>query len=547
MRRTLLFALPLFVAFATGELAGQEKDKGKKFKITWKKIILDKKFRSEGVAVADVDKDGKKDILVGDLWYQAPDWKPHVIRADKDYRDGQKNVYSKTFAVFADDLDGDGYPDMIVIGFPGAPCHWYKNPGKSGGKWAEHMIQDDACNETPQYVDLLGTGKRGLILGHKGEMCFFIPGPDPTKPWTRISISGPPAKGQTIPGTFKFAHGLGAGDVNGDGKLDVMCNAGWWEQPSSDATKGSWKFHPYKIEDCADIYAFDIDGDGKNDLVSSAAHRTGFWWHQQKAGKDHPAFVSQLLFPIPNEVAKKTPEGVKFTKEEQAIYDAIRKVRTDQKHVPWRAEPKLVGDARGFALYAATSEDGKVDLDKARYPGEIVAQLHGDLAVTGPADIVRNLLDKFPKAKDPGLELGVGVFQTASGNKRFCVVLGDRGVFALPGQTHALNFVDVDGDGLKDFVTGRRYWAHGPTGDDQPADPAYLYWFKAKKDKTGLTTFAPMKIDDESGVGTQFAVEDVDGDGLLDIVISNKYGVFLFLQVREAIIDPVPPPVNDDN
>ena len=126
------------------------------------------------------------------------------------------------------------------------------------------------------------------------------------------------------------------------------------------------------------------------------------------------------------------------------------------------------------------------------------------------------------------------------------LLVGDRGGFALPGEMHALEYADIDGDGLKDFVTGRRHWSHHLRGDDFPADPAYLYWFKASKDKSGATKFTPMLIDDDSGVGTQFVVEDVDGDGLLDVVIANKKGVFLFLQVREEIVEPVAPPPSDE-
>jgi len=116
----------------------------------------------------------------------------------------------------------------------------------------------------------------------------------------------------------------------------------------------------------------------------------------------------------------------------------------------------------------------------------------------------------------------------------------------LPSATHALHCVDIDGDGLKDLVTGRRYWAHAPNpkgggGDQGVNDPAYIYWFRASKDKTGFTTFIPEMIDDDSGVGTQFEVADINGDGLLDVIVSNKRGVFVFEQVRGPAADAVPP------
>jgi hypothetical protein len=100
-------------------------------------------------------------------------------------------------------------------------------------------------------------------------------------------------------------------------------------------------------------------------------------------------------------------------------------------------------------------------------------------------------------------------------------------------QTHALHFVDINGDGLKDLVTGKRWWAHGPDGDVDPNLDPVLYWFEAKKDRNGMTHFIPHQIDANSGIGTQFVVTDINGDKLPDIVIANKKGVFLFEQVRE--------------
>ncbi len=399
--------------------------------IKWKKTVIDKQFTSEGVAVADVNKDGKIDILTGEFWYEAPDWKPHRIRPREaklekkgtdDYTEGDKNVYSRTMLCWTEDVNGDGWPDLIVVPFPGDPCHWYENPQGKDGLWKEHLIWHSACNETPQYADLFGTGKRVLIMGfqpkgkpkngNEGQMAYFTPGKDPTQLWEMHPISEPstppemkdgkpvPKTGNGIPGTQQFSHGLGVGDINGDGRPDVICTGGWWEQPAK-VSDQPWKFHKADLgEACADMFAVDLDGDGKNDVICSSAHHYGIWSYLQKPGTgDNPAFIKKDLFP------------------------------------------------------------------------------------------------------------------------------------ELVSETHAMHFVDIDGDGLKDLVTGKRWWSHGRSekGSDQPA---VIYWFKAKKSVDGTISFTPILIDDNSGIGTQFTVADVNGDKLLDIVTSNKHGVFLFEQMR---------------
>jgi FG-GAP-like repeat len=553
--------LALFLSSCVLLTSTTSAQENKATKISWKKIVIDKAFRSEGVGVTDVNKDGKLDIIVGDCWYEAPkdpngEWKRHILRADRTF---DLLEYSKSFACFAEDFTGDGYPDVIVIPFPGEPCYWYENPGAAGGKWKPHLLTNSACNETPIYIDLFKNGKKLLVMGwnpprdennptkgsydDRGEMCYFLPGKDPTQPWQRISISGPsePKKKYTVPGTRRFDHGLGHGDVNGDGRIDIICRDGWWEQPEKPDGK-PWKFHATRITDqCADMYVLDVDGDGKADILSSSAHGYGFWWSQQK---DANTFVQRTLFPAPGELAK-LPTDYKFTNEEKALIEAINKLRTSHYlRAPFVVHPELCQAARIEAEKSSTGDRKSID---HKYPGKVVFGKAGVLTKSffekNQDKDKRTPLQKFAlqllpdNEKEanlvrPGLEIGVGTAEGPKGDTLYYLLIGDRGQFSLPSQTHALNFVDLDGDGLKDLITGRRWWAHGPRGDGGPNDPAYLYWFQAKRGKDGMTTFVPHLIDDDSGIGTQFTVADVNGDGLLDIVTSNKRGVHVFLQQR---------------
>ncbi len=217
--------------------------------ISFKKFTLDRKFRSEGVCAGDFNHDGKLDIGAGPVYYAAPDWQMHAIDpAGKVY--DPKN-YSNSFCNWADDLNGDGWDDLIVVDFPGTPTWWWQNPGKSGGQWKRHTCIKVTNNESPTYLDVDGDGKRELVCSTKDKEIgshYIIakPGPDPTKLWQVTKVSEELTGRQEF-WTHQYYHGMGVGDVNRDGRQDVVIRDGWWEAPakSADSSGGAtpWKFH----------------------------------------------------------------------------------------------------------------------------------------------------------------------------------------------------------------------------------------------------------------------------------------------------------------
>lgn len=559
--RQFPWVLAGWISLAVGPALAQ---KDKTPAITWEKTVIENVFRSEGVAVADFNKDGKLDVFVGEAWYEAPSWKMHVVRRDKPF---DPHGYSESFACFADDFSGDGYPDVVVIPFPGKACFWYENPGKAGGKWKEHPVTTSACNETPIFVDLFKTGKKVVVMGWQppgkedmGEMCWFSPGTDPTVPWIKHPISVPSEKGKEVPGTRRFSHGLGHGDVNGDGRFDVIVTEGWWEQPEK-VSDSPWKFHPAKLgAACADMYAKDLNGDKLADVISTSAHGFGLWLHKQVPGKDGSAFVQEPL--ATGEALVKNPKNHRLNPEEKGLLDAINKFRATQKvSLPaFKPSAELCRASRKTALKTFNTVETKGNWEpqiaiadgaknENNYFG-VKLTISGNPAVPEIMKTLEKevLLDLRGSFSDIGLavvqgEKGciveIGVYKNSTPFRGDIVVWDEMAKIPV-SQTHALVEADINGDGLPDLVTGRRWWAHGAAGDPASAEPAFVFWFRAAKDETGKITFTPEVIDDDSGIGTQFVVIDIDGDGLLDIVVANKRGIFINRQVRSAAAIPVP-------
>jgi hypothetical protein len=412
----LLFALPLCLCSAPSAFAQQTVPSGE-----FTKIQLTDQFWAEGAFAGDFNRDGKMDVAYGPYWFEGPDFtKRHAYDDDSKVSKsknaegvettfagfkgalGSENEYTKNFLAYTYDVNNDGWTDILILGFPGEGSYWYENSQGKDGKWARHLALDVTDGESPTFLDVTGDGKPEIACMSRGFIGYAeLDTKEPGAPWKWHSIS-PKGPWQ------RFTHGFGVGDVNGDGRADMLEKDGWWEQPASLSGDPVWTKHEALFGGGgAQMFAYDVNGDGKNDVITSLeAHGFGLAWFEQTQDNGATGWTKHLLV---GDKPEQNPQGIKFS------------------------------------------------------------------------------------------------------------------------QLHALDLVDMDGDGLKDIVTGKRFWAHGPAGDKEPGSAPVLYWFQLKREG-GQASFTGHLIDDNSGVGTQAAALDMNGDKKPDVIIGNKRGAFVFLR-----------------
>lgn len=258
----------------------------------FEKYKLCDSFVSEGAAVADIDGDGQRDIIAGAYWFKAPEWQAHEYAVPQRFE--YDKGYSNAFLHFAMDVDQDGRTDIIRVGFPGKEVVWYKNPVVLGNHWEEQVIHEAFGNETPMLIDMNDDGRPDLVGNDPtAEEVIWLESPSrvgDTK-WIKHVISNQPGLG-----THQFTHGVGVGDLNGDGRMDVLNIKGWWEGPEI-GSEALWTFHPSNFgEDCAQMYLFDVNDDGLLDVISSSAHNYGVWWYeQQKDGAGGMVWAKHII------------------------------------------------------------------------------------------------------------------------------------------------------------------------------------------------------------------------------------------------------------
>jgi hypothetical protein len=377
----------------------------------FRKQTLNDFYYGWGQAAADFNHDGHLDIASGPFIYYGPDFTKRREYFRGEATDPTTDFNMEAHEVFAGNFTGNpDWPDLITVKFGGGHCvYLYVNPQGENRIWKSYPVVDNVSSEISIMADIDGSGKPALVFTSEGRVRYAEPDPsNPTAPWIIHNVSE---------AGYGASHGLGAGDINGDGLVDIVDPYGWWEHPKSGSSDQTWKYHPQAFAQYshgfmggAVMAVYDVNGDGLADVVTSlAAHGWGLAWFEQK--RDSQGNISFVEHMIMDDFSTKNAGGVTFS------------------------------------------------------------ELHGS---------------------------GVA---------------------------------DINGDGIPDFLVGKRWYSHLDSGlDPYTFGPPVLYWYETVRDPKapGGARFVPHLIDNDSGVGNTVLAVDLNHDGAMDIVTSTRFGAFIF-------------------
>ncbi len=227
---------------------------------------------AEGITVFDMNGDGRPDLVSGAYWYENPgpaggEWKRQQYRTVE-----ITGEFVSDCGEWAVDVNHDGAVDLVTVGWQSDGLWWYENPKKTGVLWQRHLIAHTVKTEGGWMADLNGDGKPELALGHYGHSGVI---------W--VDFSGPEPKVHNAGGSAEDGHGIGIADIDGDGKNDLLTPFGWFKNIDANQDKWEWRGEWKLGESGFPIIGYDVNHDGKTDVIYGRGHSYGLYWLEQGA------------------------------------------------------------------------------------------------------------------------------------------------------------------------------------------------------------------------------------------------------------------------
>lgn len=359
-----------------------------------------------------------------------------------------------------------------------------------------------------------------------------------------------------------YCDGVTAGDINADGKLDIVAGPFWYEGPEFTQAHAFYEpvVLPREPSPTNSMFSFvhDFNGDGRPDiLVLGRVHKHVARWYENpgdpdRLWKSHFAF-ERIRGESPTMVDIDGDGGVEVICHWDGRWGWVAPSDEDP-YRPWRFH--AIGDDEGWPQFyhgegvGDINGDGRLDLiindgwyeqpTSRAADASWLFRRHRFSAGRGGAQMFADDVDGdgdndvISAIDSHGWGLAWYEHRRGPAGIRLAerLIMGDRSRQAELGaaftQPHALALADIDGDGLRDIVTGKRMWAHGPQGDIEPSADPVVYWFRLTRSSNGEVRYVPYEIDSSSGVGVQIVAVDVNGDGRTDVATASKLGTFLF-------------------
>jgi hypothetical protein len=239
--------------------------------VPFEKTELGEAHPCEAAVIVDVNRDGGPDVVCGTHWFENPSWAAHKMRELEPI-----DTYYNAFAEMPMDCNGDGFVDVVTCGWMNRTIEWYENPHGQEGLWEKHHIESPGNFETAMTADVDADGHMDILPNLPGgAVCWYRLDRDdsgaPLSTFTKHHISDRAG-----------GHGLGFGDVDGDGRDDIVVGYGWFKAPE-DRINGVWELkEEFQLGSASiPILVHDVNGDGRADLIWGAGHDYGLYWLEQ--------------------------------------------------------------------------------------------------------------------------------------------------------------------------------------------------------------------------------------------------------------------------